>query len=73
MNRRKFINSLSLGLTTFTLSSLFSRSCFRSVTSKQEPNIVLIYADDLGYGDISCYGGYLSLRMGDWKYIAPGE
>jgi len=28
----------------------------QGVPSPQKPNVVIIYADDLGYGDISCYG-----------------
>src|SRR5690242_19752886 len=27
-----------------------------SAASKTKPNIVFIYADDVGYGDLSCYG-----------------
>ncbi len=38
-----------------TYQLIFCVLCFRSSSAKQ-PNIVLIVADDLGYGDVGCYG-----------------
>lgn len=47
------------------LSLLIFTACFASLTQcgsssrdvqEKKPNIVLIYVDDLGYGDIGCYG-----------------
>ncbi len=36
--------------------SLLAILCFGSEAAADSPNIVLIYADDLGYGDVGCYG-----------------
>lgn len=41
----------------FGLSGPFALA---QTVEKQKPNIIIIYADDLGYGDLSSYGGDIS-------------
>lgn len=52
MKHNKVI-SLLLGM---GLILILSQSCTAADKKQQLPNIVLINADDLGYGDLSCYG-----------------
>ena len=50
ISRRKFLKSVGAAAIVGT-SSLEVLAA-----EKRSPNIVIIYADDLGYGDVSCYG-----------------
>lgn len=43
-------------ITICFLSSVFFTSCVQRREKEEKPNIVIIYIDDLGYGDLSCYG-----------------
>jgi arylsulfatase A-like enzyme len=38
------------------LGLISAATSFSNAQSSEKPNIILIYADDLGYGDVSCYG-----------------
>ena len=53
-SRRTLLKILVLGTGAFLATM---QSCVRAAgSSREKPNIVVLFADDVGYGDLGCYG-----------------
>jgi len=55
INRREFIKAAGAGLAVAALTTN-SSTAWAGTQKRKKPNLIVIFCDDLGYGDIGCFG-----------------
>ena len=57
INRRQFIKFLSAGVVSLALPGCAGSGRLNvGRANEKKPNFIIIFCDDMGYGDLTCYG-----------------
>jgi arylsulfatase A-like enzyme len=56
LNRRDFLAAATAGFMGAMLGGCAGKFCQKMTKNDKKPNFIIIFCDDLGYGDIGCFG-----------------